>query len=128
VAVRFGYDPVVNARLKDHGARWDPEARAWHVATSSLPVVLGILRIGFGMEVRDDTRFGRREASRRDPVVVDRVAFYEAMLLRLPERDRQAKYRDLMRAFHPDACGDAEEATAINVAFDRVQGRVRRGA
>ena len=125
VAVRFAYDPAVNTRLKDHGGRWDPEAGTWHVPISSLPAVLGILRREFGMEVIDDTRFAQPEPARPRPVVVDRVHFYEA---RLSEEDRRTKYRDLLKVFHPDVCGDPGEATAINVAFDRVRGRVRRGA
>lgn len=128
VAVRFPFDKAVNARLKDHGGRWDPEAGAWHVPLASVPVVIGILRRQFGMEVIDDTSFGRPEPARPKAVVVDRASFYEAMFARLSDEDRKAKYRDLMRAFHPDTYGDPAEATAINVAFDRVRGLNRRGA
>jgi len=128
VAVRFPYQPDVNVRLKDHGGRWDPDLRAWHIPRSSLLVVSRILETEFGMDIINDTGFSDPERRRPESVVIDRVHFYKAMFARLPNEDRRAKYRDLMRAFHPDTFGDPDEATAINIAYDHVQARNRKGA
>lgn len=128
IAVRFPYQPDVNERLKDHGGRWDPDGRTWHIPQASLAVVVAILRREFDMTVVDDTGLVQQEQPRDTASVIDRTQFYEAMFARLPEEDRKTKFRDLMRAFHPDAYGDPSEATAINVAYDRIRGRQRKGA
>lgn len=127
IAVRFPYQPDINERLKDHGGRWDPDRRTWHIPRTSLAIVVAILQREFDMNIVDDTGLVERERP-RNASVVDRTQFYEAMFARLPEDERKTKYRDLMRAFHPDAYGDPSEATAINVAYDRIRGRQWKGA
>lgn len=127
-SLQFRYNPDAIDVLKACRWRWDPEQRFWWAWPDDLDSGLRAMeRLGY--QIIDTLQREQQTQHAADPdPVVSRVDFYEAMLRRLPPEDRTAKYRDLMRAFHPDACGDSEEAKAINAAWDRVRGRGRRGA
>jgi hypothetical protein len=129
VAAHFRYDPDANEALKSCGWRWDPSERVWWGRLHTVDDAVEALE-DLGYEVSDERRRNAPPPPPPPPPppVPDRAFFYRQLLERIPSEERERKYKELIRAFHPDVYGDSEEAKAINAAWDAVRGRNRRPA